>query len=166
MAEIIIKIECGCPLLIEEIKLLRKEQKELKEIIQLLQPKPHAVTLFLNFKKTNQMQTISIGQLLEGSLELVDNVTNEPVTDAVFSGDEVTSSDESIATVVVNPNDSSKVDVTAVAEGSFTIHVKTTADYTDSNGNKASGSFEDDSDELTVSKGADGVSLVVNFPQA
>ena len=149
----------------KEISLLRKEITELKEIIRLLKPHPHTTTLFLNFKKTN-MQTIKIGDLLEGTLELDDNVTGLAVADATFSGDEVTSSDDSIATVMVNADDASKIDVTAIAVGTFTVHVKTTASYTDSNGNPASGSFEADSIELTVGKDADGVTLKVNFPAA
>jgi len=166
MAEIIIKIECDSPLLIEEIKLLRKEQAKLKEIIQLLQPQAHPVSLSLNFKN-KKMNTVEIGKLLEGVLELDDQKDGHVLSDAKFSGDEVTSSDETVATVVVNAEDPSKVDATPISAGTFTVHVKCSADYTDSNNNPAhADGLEADSQPQTVSAGPDGVTLKINFPGA
>ena len=128
---------------------------------------PNPVKLFLIFKfKNKQMSTIKIGQLLEGNLELDDQATGQKISDAVFSGEEVTSSDETIATVVVNDSDPSLIDVTGVAPGSFTVHVKTNVSYTDSNGDPATSTVEADSDTITVTTEADGVTLKVNFPSA
>jgi hypothetical protein len=117
-------------------------------------------TLINNFKIAIMGAQLNSGQLVIGSLGLVDNVTGNPVQ-GTFTNVTATSDNSAVYAAVVNADGT--ITITAVAPGSGNLSFGATAAYTDSNGNAQSQALSGTISVAVAQPAADSVSLVLTL---
>lgn len=127
-------------------------------------PNPVHLVLTISYQKSKfiiMSLQIAANQFAVGALQLIDSVTQAPVT-ATFTGTTAVSDNDAVATASVNGDGT--VTVTGVSAGTCNVTVSTVADFTNSLGAASTGSVSYivpvTVDAVAV---ADGVELVVTF---
>lgn len=150
-------------------RLLENESRLLKIVEELLphESHKHKVRLVLNQKLNNnsifQIMALTLvsNQQVAGTLGLVDQVTNLPVS-GTFAGTSAAS--DTAAAFTASVDASGSVVVAGVAAGTGNLSVSTTATYTDSTGAAQTAPLAVTIPvTITAVVTADAVSLVVNF---
>lgn len=126
---------------------------------------PHGVHLVLtttnkNGKFTIMALTLNSNQKAQGTLGLIDNVTQNVVT-ASFSGTTATPDNAAVFTAVVNADGS--ITASAVAAGTANLNISTLASYTDSNNQPQTQTLTLSVPVTVAQATADSVSLTLTF---
>ena len=141
--------------------LLKKEERLERELAH--EKRKRRVVLALTTQINNQkyitMNTsLTLGVNAQSQYVLIDIVTLQPVTSAVFSGQTVASSDDTIATFQIDPLNPNQIIATPIAVGIGSINISSLVSYTDSLGNPVTATLTS-SFPFSVAVGADGVLL-------
>jgi len=148
--------------LVEIVDRLLHREEELEKKLEREEHKRRvvlALTTQVNNQKFIVMNTsLILGINAQSQFVLLDAVTLQPVTSAIFSGQTVSSSDSTVATFAIDPTNSNQILATPVAVGTGTINISASVSYTNSLGASVSATLTA-SFPFSVALGADGVLL-------
>lgn len=148
--------------LVEIVGELLKKEEKLEEQLEKEKNKRRVILGLIaqiNNQKFIIMNTsLTLGINAQSQFVLLDAVTLQPVTNATFSGQTVSGSDDTVATFQIDPSNSNQILATPVATGTGSISISATVSYTNSVGTPVTATLTANF-PFSVSQGADGVLL-------